>query len=284
MRRASSRTCTASRRSPRPDRHFPGRNDTFPGPKEVPCDPRKARLRVLSLPPNTPKNYPEQPMIAPAAAAKHLALPWGSHSSSPGSCDTATSAHRPKGALKRGIGSPGTMDCRIHATAYCLATFCRKLRRAAASCDELPQVATARRRLRWPVASCDGSSYVDDGSSQVAAARRTSTMARRKLRRLAVRVRCLVAGCDGPSYVDDVSSQVATARRTSTMARRKLRQLVVRGRWLVASCGSSSYVDDGSSYVDDGSSYVDDGPSQVAAARRTRTMARRKLRQTVVRG
>src|SRR5215216_194205 len=291
MRRASSRTCTASRRSPRPDRHFPGRNDTFPGPKEVPCDPRKARLRVLSLPPNTPKNYPEQPMIAPAAAAKHLALPWGSHSSSPGSCDTATSAHRPKGALKRGIGSPGTMDCRIHATAYCLATFCRKLRRAAASCDRSSQVAMARRKLRrlvvrgrWLVASCGSSSYVDDGSSQVATARCTCTMSRRRLRQPVVRRRWLVASCDGSSYVDDGPSQVAAARRTWTMARRQLRQLVVRGRrlvvcgrrlvvrgrWPVASCGSPSY--------------ADDGPSQVAADRRTRMMARRRLRQTVVRG
>jgi hypothetical protein len=177
------------------------------------------------------------------------------------------------------------MDCRIHATAYRLATtFCRTRRRFAATCDGPSQVATARRTctmarrsLRQPVvrrrrlvASCGSSSYVYDVPSQVAAARRTCTMARRSLRQPVVRVRCPVASCGSSSYVYDVSSQVATARRTSTMSRRKLRRLVVRRRRLVASCGSPSY--------------VDDGPSQFAAARRTCTMARRKLRQPVVHG
>ena len=55
----------------------------------------------------------------------------------------------------------------------------------------------------------------------------------------------------------------------STTVWRKLRRLVVRVRCLVASC--------------DGSLYVYDVPSQVATARRTCTMSRRKLRRPVVR-
>src|SRR5215210_876499 len=119
-------------------------------------------------------------------------------------------------------------------------------RRSAARGDGLPQVATARRSLRqpvvrgrWLVASCGSPSYADDGPSQVAAARRTWTMARRKLRQLVVRGRWPVAVYGSPSYADDVSSQVATARRTWMMARRRLRQAVVRGRWLVAVCGEA---------------------------------------------
>src|SRR5215218_7982980 len=100
------------------------------------------------------------------------------------------------------------MDCRIHTTAYRLATtFCRTRRRFAASCD--------------------GPSYVYDVPSQVATARRTPTMSRRRLRRLVVRERCLGASCDGASYMYDVP--FAAARRTCTMSRRRLRQLVVRG-------------------------------------------------------
>jgi hypothetical protein len=83
-------------------------------------------------------------------------------------------------AKTRGIESPGTMDCRIHTTAYRLATtFCRTRRRSAASCD---------------------------GSSQVAAARRTRTMARRSLRQLVVRGRWLVAVCGSSSSPSQVPS------------------------------------------------------------------------------
>src|SRR5215208_6836916 len=91
------------------------------------------------------------------------------------------------------------MDCRIHATAYRLATtVCRTRRRFAASCD--------------------GSSYAYDVSSQVATARRTWTMSRRKLRRLVVRGRCLVASCGSSSYMDDGPSQVSASTQTQTLS------------------------------------------------------------------